>query len=91
MLTADDLPDLDAQRGRVFELMVDGNWHSGPKILRVANGTEGLRRLRELRKIPGVTIECRRRLAPMNLDPDAKPPRIFEYRMVIDSNRGRPW
>ena len=86
ILTVNDIPDLDAQRGRVFKLMLDGNWHEGPEILQVARGTEGLRRMRELRKMPGVVIEKRRKLIPY--DPYYTP-RIWEYRLIFDTARGR--
>ena len=74
ILTLDDLPKLTNQRKRVFLHLVDGRWHSGPEIVRIAEGSEGLRRLRELREIPWVAID-RRRSAMDKLK--------FEYRMRV--------
>ena len=60
ILEPSDLPKLSTQRGQVLSLMCDGLWHSGPAICHVAGGSEGLRRLRELRTLRGVVIERRR-------------------------------
>lgn len=57
ILQPEDLPDLASQRGKVLDLMSDGRWHSTEEILQAAGGSEGLRRLRELRKLPHVIIE----------------------------------
>jgi hypothetical protein len=48
-------------RERVWALMVDGLWHTGPEIASPeVGGSEGLRRLREFRKA-GCVIDKRRR------------------------------
>lgn len=60
ILIPEDLPDFDTQRGKVWTLMADGQWHSAGEILSRSGGTEGLRRMRELRSLPGVEIERRR-------------------------------
>ena len=60
ILTEADIPSLKTQRARVLALMEDGKEHSGLEIIRVSGGSEGLRRLRELRTIPGVVIKKRR-------------------------------
>ena len=60
ILRRQDVQDLKNQRSRVLWLMLDGDWHSGQEIVRVAGGTEGLRRLRELREIPNIAIERKR-------------------------------
>ena len=49
ILTPDDLARLRAGVKRVYLLMQDGAWHTGPEICAAARGSEGLRRLRELR------------------------------------------
>ena len=61
ILTEKDLKDLGQGVRRVYTLMCDGKWHTDVEIRRAAgiNGTEateGLRRMRELRKC-GVYIE----------------------------------
>ena len=66
ILRPDDLPELDSQRGRVLMLMLDGRWHDAREIVAIAGGSEGLRRLRELRALPGVHID-RMRLAESRL------------------------
>ena len=53
ILHIDDLPALGSQRRAVFAFLMDGKWHRGTHILDIAGGTEGLRRMRELRKLPG--------------------------------------
>lgn len=62
ILSRQDVNHLKNQRARVLYLMLDGNWHSAQEILEFAGGSEGLRRLRELRDIPNVTIERKRSL-----------------------------
>ena len=74
VLTAADLPDLDTQRGRVLALMSDLRWHFADEIREVAGGSEGLRRLRELRDIPGLDI-ARRRIVKG---------RYWQYKLVHD-------
>ena len=74
VLRFEDLPKLSDQRKRVFLYLIDGRWHPGPQIVQVAGGSEGLRRLRELREIPWLTIVRRR----SDIDH-----RIFEYRMRV--------
>lgn len=65
ILTATDLPDLHSGTGRVFRMMLDGRWYSAEQIELAAgeNGVparEGLRRMRDIRKIPGFDIERKR-------------------------------
>jgi len=65
ILTPRDLDELRAGTRCVAELMLDEQWH-GPDAICCAAGMkgtparEGLRRLRELRKLPGVLIEKKR-------------------------------
>lgn len=62
---------LDSAKGRVRQLMLDGEWHTGPDITAPeTGGSEGLRRLRELRA-DGAVIEKRR-----------KTEGVWEYRML---------
>ena len=43
----------------VYDVLADGHWHDGPELTHpAAGGSEGLRRLRELRA-KGYTIEMR--------------------------------
>lgn len=75
VLTEKDLRDLGAACIRVYLLMKNGGWHSADAIRLAAgkNGrpaSEGLRRMRELRKFFGVE---RRRVGES---------RLFEYRLV---------
>ena len=72
ILTPEDLPALDSQRGRVLALMADGKWHRSLAILDAAGGTEGLRRMRELRRIPYIDVERQR--GPIG--------RLWLYRLV---------
>lgn len=48
-LTASDLRDFTESRKRIYNLMIDGQWHSASEIIEVSRQREGLRRLRELR------------------------------------------
>ena len=73
ILSRQDVQDLKGQRAKVLWLMLDGNWHSSQEILDAAGGSEGMRRLRELREIPNVTIERKRG----NLG------RVFFYRLRL--------
>jgi hypothetical protein len=75
VLTQQDIADFSTQRARVLHLMLDGFWHSAEHIIGAAGGREGLRRMRELREIPGARIERIR--APMGK-------RDFMYRLVIE-------
>ena len=59
ILSRQDVQDLKNQRAKVLWLMLDGLWHQANEIINCSGGREGLRRLRELREIPGVTIERR--------------------------------
>ena len=54
ILTLSDLPALNTQRRRVWSLKSDGLWHPANEILAAAGGSEGLRRMRELRQLPGI-------------------------------------
>ena len=56
-LTRSDLTYMQSQRARVLWLMLDGFWHSATEIITWSRGREGLRRMRELREIPHITIE----------------------------------
>lgn len=78
ILTREDIRDLDTQRIKVLWLMLDYKWHPGPEIVRVAGGSEGLRRLRELREIPDILIERKR---------DEKN-RVFLYRLIHGTDTG---
>lgn len=63
-------PRLDSARGRVLHLLLDRQWHTSPAICDPAvGGSEGLRRLRELRA-EGWWIEKRRATAG-----------LYEYRL----------
>lgn len=75
VLDGADLSDLNAGSRRVADLLADGRWHR-PDEIRVAAGngapaSEGLRRARELRNVPGVILERRR----------VPETRLFEYRL----------
>lgn len=50
ILTEADLRDLKGGRRRVYELMKNGFWYSREEVCAAAGGSEGLRRMRELRK-----------------------------------------
>jgi hypothetical protein len=75
ILSRQDVRDLKNQRAKVLYLMLDGLWHQADQIISYSGGREGLRRLRELREIPGVTIE---RI------PHPSRKRDFMYRLVYD-------
>ena len=75
ILNESDIPQLNAGTRRVLSLMLDGRWYSRQdiEIAAGANGvpaSEGLRRMRELRK-HGYEIERRRR----------ERTRLFDYRI----------
>ena len=70
-----DVRELKDQRSKVLYLMLDGQWHYADQIITASGGREGLRRMRELREIPGVTIERMRH-------PHRK--RDFRYRLKYD-------
>ena len=69
-LTGTDKKELSGGRRRVLNLMRDSQWHTAEEIRQAAGGSEGLRRLRELRKKYDVE---KRRVA------DGK--RLYEYRI----------
>ena len=77
VLMSQDVEDLKAGTRRVFDLMRDGEWHS-PEAIEMAAGENGVparggaRRMRDLRAIPGVTVE-RRSIGG----------RKFRYRMTV--------
>jgi hypothetical protein len=50
LLTERDVFELGLGVRHVYGLMKDGAWHSAGEIRTVAGGSEGLRRMRELRK-----------------------------------------
>lgn len=70
--TEKDQRELSGGMQRVLNLLKDGAWHTAAEILEVAKGSEGLRRLRDLRK-HGHQIEARR---------SADDSRMFVYRLV---------
>jgi hypothetical protein len=72
ILTEDDLPSLSAATVRIYQLMSSGAWYTANDIEYAAGQREGLRRMRDLRKIEGITIERKR----------ARGNRAFSYRMV---------
>ena len=72
MYKRQDYAALGSGRRRVFDLMRDGAWHTADEIRRVAQGSEGLRRLRELRRY-GYDIQKQRLRAGS---------RMFIYRLV---------
>lgn len=72
ILSESDLQSLSDAKSRVFELMRDGRWHTRPEIEAAADAAEGMRRMRELRKLPGVEIQRMR----------SKDRREFVYRLV---------
>jgi len=74
ILNPADLPGLDSQKGRVLRLMLDRDWHDAPEILSISGGMEGLRRLRELRDLPKVTVERKRMTGN----------RLFKYRLRLN-------
>jgi hypothetical protein len=51
ILEQSDISDLRKATARVFELMLDRQWHSPDEICAAAGGREGLRRLREVRQV----------------------------------------
>lgn len=72
-----DVRDLKSQRAKVLFLMLDGLWHRADEIIQFSGGREGLRRMRELREIPGVEIERHR--APNRYNRD------FYYRLKVSA------
>ena len=72
-LQINDLPNPESQTGKVLVLMADYCWHTGKEILKVSKGTEGLRRLRELRNLPDFDLEVRNSKVFSN---------IYEYKLV---------
>lgn len=74
ILSRQDVRDLKNQRAKVLYLMLDGLWHRADEIIRFSGGREGLRRMRELREIPGVTIHRMK-----------QPNRDFIYRLQYET------
>lgn len=77
ILNSADLHDLNEGARQVGGLLSDGRWHSAEEIRWAAGdgkraASEGLRRARELREVPGLRLE-RRRIADT---------RSFVYRLV---------
>ena len=68
ILTLPDAVELIASEHRVFMFMRDREWHSASSIRQVAGGSEGLRRMRSLRRY--FVVERRRGTG-----------REFEYRL----------
>ena len=83
-LDHEDMKALGAGKKRVLKLMLDGQWHTAAEIRGVAGGSEGLRRLRELRK--QYVIEKRRTgstpKTDLGLGPRGHRKRHYEYRLV---------
>ena len=77
ILTRQDITDLSAQRAKVLYLMLDGLWHTADAICMAAKGREGLRRMRELRELPGVTIDRARCSGSRN----------YMYRLILTDER----
>ena len=73
ILVPQDLPALNSQKGKALALLSDMQWHSATEIFNALGGTEALRRVRDLRRIPGYTVEKRRKHLHS---------RLFEYRLV---------
>jgi len=71
MLTKQDKRGLSAGKQRVFNLLQSGDWVLAEAIRQAADGSEGLRRMRELRAA-GHQIEKRR----------SGDSRHYEYRLV---------
>lgn len=78
ILKQEDVADLENQRAKVLYLMLDGFWHSAQQVIDASGGREGLRRMRELREIPHVTIE--------RSSNDSLAKRDFRYRLNYDPN-----
>ena len=76
ILTRRDIADFKGQRAKVLYLMLDGRWHFADQIIAVSGGREGLRRMRELREIPGATVE--RKTSPGYS-------RLFLYRLKYEA------
>jgi hypothetical protein len=57
ILRRQDVADLKHARAKVLWLMLDGEWHQATQIIDASGTREGLRRLRELRDIPGAIVE----------------------------------
>ncbi len=79
LITDRDVEDLRGGTRRVFDLMGDGAWHTAEEIDMAAgeNGIPargGMRRMRDLRDVPGVTI-LKKHLSG----------RRWEYRMVVEA------
>lgn len=70
-LTQKDWEELGAGRARVLRLMMDSDWVDANRIREAAGGSEGLRRLRELREM-GFQVLKRR---------SATESRLFEYKL----------
>lgn len=73
ILTNFDVEQLQKAERKIFELMQNGKWHKASEIREAACGSEGLRRMRALRR--WFTIERKR-------DGES---RNFLYRLVIPS------
>jgi hypothetical protein len=76
-ITGTDMKELSGGRRRVLNLMRDGQWHTAEEIRRAAQGSEGLRRLRELRDKYNIK---KRRMAEGS--------RHYQYRLVSEKF---PW
>jgi len=71
--TEKDRRELSGGMQRILNLLKDGAWHTAAEVLEVAKGSEGLRRLRDLRA-KGYNIEARR---------SAEDSRMFVYRLTV--------
>ena len=81
ILHRSDISDLRSQRAKVLWLMMDGLWHTANEIIAASKGREGLRRMRELREVPYVTIERMRMYQK----------RDFMYRLVYKPGLQKDW
>jgi hypothetical protein len=50
ILTDDDIQTEKIARANILRLMLDFQWHQTMEIIQVSGGSEGMRRLRELRQ-----------------------------------------
>ena len=70
VLSPEDVPQLSEATQRVRLLMSDGQWHTATEIIERSGQREGLRRMRELRRL--FLIQRRREQG-----------REFSYRLIV--------
>lgn len=73
ILVPQDIPALTSQRGKALELLSDGQWHDATEIINWVGSHEALRRVRDLRRLPGYMVERRNKYMHT---------RLFEYRLI---------